>query len=487
MLAEVAELQSSLAAAKGHSWRALLLSRKSVKLNRRAWAILEHSQNKAAIPNRPKRSNEALTDLMSEISISKSSVQYMSTTHTALQGVLLWILVPRLFQGLYRLSEIYSRQGLLPEAQYYSEQCQRIAEAVKADNFKSQSLAQSGNYLVGSRDYGEGLQLLEQAQDVTSSLQRDRHFAALQLYLSRTHTLQGDWCAGESAAALCEQTLEALTSAGSINSLNHQVPISHGIEVQMRQLNLQDKTSAQRPRSTRRLPVKKPVGKSVLQSRSADSASKKVPTIATSTLSRLRGDVLRQRAIIAMYRHDPEMAANLLIESAIHAELTHDHISQELVAARLSLRQGLEEMASDPIFSVLPESTVSHPSTISTGGLLDQSPQKPNVITPPRNRPLKPSVRKPRRSRSPLPANFIELLRQAQDSINKVCMLTATASTTANMHSMTDIMTKTLMMLSATTNSRRYTATSPNFTVYMAGEMLRGFWTLYLLNVCRIE
>ena len=472
MFADVADLQSSLAATKGQISRALLLLRKSVKFNRRAWATLERARSKAAMSNGMIPSHKALTDSISEIAISKSqAMQNTSTSLAALQGVSLWTIVPRLFRSLHSLSEIYAHEGLFPEARYYSEQGQKIAEAVKADAFKSQSIAQLGCHFARSGDYGEGIRLLEQAQHITSSLQRDRHFAALQLRLASLHTSQGEWHAGESAAALCEYTLGALTSANSVEFLTHEVSLIQGLATQMSALNLQEDLPAPRLQTRQRVPAKRPGNKPILHSKPADPASKRVVAVEGSTLSRMRGDALRQRALIALSEHNPELASTLLAESAMHSQLIHDHISQEILAAHLRLRQGLERMVSDPVFGVLPESTVSHPSTRSVGGLSERSPQKPNDMAPPRNQPSKPSVRKLRQSRSPLPTNFIESLYQAQDGINKVCLSATTASTTVNMHSMTDIMGKTLMMLSAINPSKRCNSASPNFAVYMAGKV----------------
>jgi len=475
MLADVAQVQSSLAAAKGQLPKALLLSRKGVKLNRRAWATMERSCSKAPVSNFMKPSDgpiDTLADSISGLSISKP--QAVPTTYAALQAVLFWPLVPRLFRGLHQLSQIYAHEGLFSEARYYCEQGQKIAEAVNAVSLKSQSLAQLGNYFVRSGSREQGAKLLGQAQQTTSFLRRDRHFAALQLHLASMHPPQEQGRLGESAVVLCEQTLDTLMSANYVDSRVHQGPVDKSLNAQITELTLQDNGPTRRPRTKRRLPAKRPGSKPVAEAKSADPANKSGIASEISALSRLKGDVLRQRAFAAMCGRSPESALPLLLEAALHLGLAQDYVSHEVLAARLCLRQGLERMVGDPVFGVLPESTVSHPSTGSLGDRFERSPQKINNITPTRKQPSKAPVRKPRRSRSPLPADYIESLHHAQDGINKICTLATAVGTTTSIHSMADIMAKTLTMLSAITSSEPCNGTSSTFVVYMTGKSIRA-------------
>ena len=475
--ADLAHIQSSIAASKGTHSKALLLSRKSLKLSRRAWAVMERSRSKGAKsdlvePNATNGSIDTLTDSISEMSISKSQeVQTIPSTYAALHGVFFWPLVPRLFRGLHHLSQLYAHEGLFSEARYYSEEGQKIAEAVKAKSLKIQSLTQLGNYFVRSRNFENGVKLLEQAQNTTSLLQRDRHFAELQLHLVSMHASQEEWGCGESAAALCEQTVDTLMSPDFVNSLIHRAPESQNLDAQLNELTLQDNAPARRPQIKRCLPAKRAGSKPIAPAKPANPASKSVQTSEVSTLSRMKGDILRQRAYVAMCGHNRDVASALLTEAAFHIELAQDRVSHQVLAARLFLQQGLERMVSDPVFGVLPESTVSHPSMRSPGDYFERSPQKSIDITPPRNLPVKAPHRKTKQSRSPVPINFIESLHQAQDGINKVCPLAITAGTTASMHSMTDTMAKTLMMLSAIAPSKQCNGTSSTFTVYATGKI----------------
>ncbi len=473
--ADLTHIQSSIAAAKGQLSKALLLSRSSVKLSRRAWAMMERSRSKAAKSGLMKLNAkigliDPLSDSISEMSISRSQeIQTVPSTYAALQGVFFWPLVPRLFRGLHHLSKLYAHEGLFSEARYYSQEGQKVAEAVKAKPLKIRSLTQLGNYFVRSGSFENGVKLLEQAQNTTSLLQRDRYFAELQLYLVSMHVSQKEWGSGESAAVLCEQTVDTLMSPDFVDSLIHRAAESQSLDGQMNEMTLQDNAPA--PQIKRRLPAKKPGRKPVAPAKPAYPASTGVPTSEVSILSRMKGDILRQRALIAMCGHNRDVASALLIEAAVHIELAQDRVSHQVLAARLCLQQGLERMVSDPVFGVLPESTVSHPSTRSPGDRFERDPQKTIDITPPRNLPLKAPLRKTKRSRSPMPTNFVESLHQAQDGINKVCPLAITAGTTASMHSLTDTMAKTLMMLSAIAPSKQCNSTSSTFIVYATGKI----------------
>ena len=476
LCADVAYANSATASAKGQFPKALLQLRRSVKLSRRAWATLEHSQSKSTIPDGVKAKlsydfSDTLTEMGSEMSIPKSQVvQTVTTTYVALQSAPFWSLVPRLFRGLHGLSQIYAHEGLVSEARYYSEESQRIAEAVNADSLKSQSLSQLGNHAVRSGSSEQGAKLLEKAYRTASSLQRDKHFVTLQLHLMSMYASKEEWRSAESAAAVCEQTLGTLLSPAFIDGLIHQGPETQSLDDQMNELTVQDKEPARQPQVKRRLPAAKKHGsKPVIQAKPAVAASKSATACEISTLSRLKGDILRQRACVAIHGHKPDLAQNLLLEAAKYIEMAKDRVFHEVLSSRLLLQQGLERIVSDPVFGVLSESTVSHPSTRYLGDRSERSPQKMYDITPPRNRALKATVRKARRSRSPVPANFIEPLHHAQDGINRIYMLATTAGTVASVHSTTDVMVKTLMMLSAITQSKPCNATSPTFAFYIIG------------------
>ena len=489
MCADVAYVSSSIAAGNGQFSKALLLSRRSVKLNRRAWATLERSQSKSITSDylRSKLLDDAtdmLTNSVSEMSISNSqAVQTITTTYVALQGVPFWSLVPRLFRCLHHLSQIYAHEGLFSEAQYYSEESQKIAEAVNARYLKSQSLTQLGSYVVRSGSSEQGAKILEQACDTTSSLRRDRHFIVLQLHLMRMYASKKDWRSAESAAALCEQTLGNILSSAFIDGLIHQTPVNRSLDDQMNGLTLQDKEPPRRPQVKRRLPAKSFGSKPVAQAKPAVATNKSVAACEISTLSRMKGAILRQRACAAMYGQKPDLAQGLLLEAAKCIDLAKDRVFHEVLGSRLLLQQGLERMANDPVFGILPESTISHPSTRYLGDLSERSPQKPNNITPPRNRALKALARKTRRSRSPMLFRFIESLHQAQDTINRIYMLATTAGSTTSVHSTTDIMIKTLMMLSAITQSKPCNASSSTFAVYMIGMIHQASFSWPLLMI----
>lgn len=472
MFADIAHVQSLLAAAKGHYSQSLLYARQSVKLNHRAWAILERPRTEAinlGVPKPSAKDFDTLSDSMSEISISKpKAAQTLSTTYAALGGAAFWSLVPRLFHSVQHLSEVFAHGGLFPEARYYSEQGMKIADAVHASNFKSQSLGLLSNHLVRSGDFEEGASLIDQAGNA-ASLQRDQYFATLYMYLASKHLSQGDWRSAETACIIAQETVEKLTSTHFVDGLIYEAPIRKDLDVQMSELVLEECVPSQRRQTKPRLPATRPVSKPIKVTTAKDLGSKRACASEMSQLFRMKCELLRQRAFIAMSSNNLEMASGHLIDAVTELGVSRDTVAQGTLSSRLCHRQALEKMAADPVFGVLPESTVALPSTNSVGNIQDRSPKSSVSITPPRKLQTKAVVKRTKQMYSPPNDDFVDLLRKAHDGLNAIYVRARTTDSTTAVHSVTDIMAKTLLMLSATTPCRTKNSASPTFVVYVTG------------------
>ena len=479
MTADAYYVCSLLAAAEGQPFEALLFARLCVKNCHRAWAILERSQNridgvvrKGAIESE----NDPLVDGMSELSIS-ASTENTSTPYSMLSGVAFWTLVPRIFRGLNHLSLLFSYNGLYPEVRYYLQQGQKIAKAAEAASLNSQATALLGNYLIHSGDADEGVLQVQQAEKLVSGYSRDRHYARLQLFLATHHTKQGEWRAGESAIRVAKSIIQNLVTKSFVNNLVQKKSTAAALEIEMSVLTLEDTKSSRPPQGRQQQTIsKRPQKKPVAQRDSPKASLEEAPAIEVIALHRMRGEIVQGRIYAKMSEGDLDAAASMLNETNAQSCGQQDIVLQALLASRVRFRQGLEHFVSDPVFCVIPESTISCPAIkASTSERQDKqnkssSPPKKRGATSSKSVAGKASARKIKPRSLSLAKDRGNFLRLAQDEISNVFKSAMISSSTAIVHEISDVLGKVLVVLSAVSSAGSRPSISPGVLLYFLGE-----------------
>lgn len=479
MTADANYVHSLLAIAEGQPSKALFFARLCVKNCHRSWAILERSQNRVdgAVRKGPMESeNDPLADGMSELSIS-ASIENTSTPHAILCGVAFWTLVPRIVRGLSHLSRLFSYNGLYPEVRYYLQQGQKIAKAVEAASLSSRTTGLLGNYLIRSGGVDEGVLLVQQAKDLVSALPRDRHYASLQLFLANHHIKQGDLRAGESAIGVAESIIQNMVAKSFVDSLVQRRSTAATLEIDLSALTLQEAKPARPPQNRQRHTVsKRPQSKSVAQRDYSKSLPEEAPAVEVFALHRMKGEIIRGRIYAKLSEGGFDAAASLLSQTNAHSRDQQDLVLQALLASRVRFRQGLEHFVSDPVFCVIPESTISCPAVQASNSDRQDKQNKPS--SPPKNRSATSSksatgkaLAKNIKPRSlSLAKDHAQFLRLAQDEISNVFRLATTSSSTAIVHEISDVLGKVLIVLSVVSLASSISSISPGVLSYFLGE-----------------
>lgn len=480
MLADANYAYSLMATAKGSISEAFLYARQNVKLNYRSWAILEHRHGKLDISSHAAKSqandDEAIVDQLSTSIATSQNSLVVPKASLPQQAARFWNLVPRLFRGLVHLSQLYANEGLLQESRYYIEQAQKTAAAVDAFRLKVHSLAVHGNYLTRCGEVGKGLSLLKQAEEAALDFHKDQYMVLLYSYMAGSYALQGEPNSEAQATETAENVLEHLMKRSFIERLNHQINSETSLELKMDQMTLSEAPPSRlqhaKPKASSKAPGDKPTGKVKAPQLNQDTSY----VADALLLTRMKAANLRQRAQAALRGNKLNLVASLLLDIAEFPGIPQDRILLTILKAHFYLRQAQESMAADPVFCVLPESTVSYPSIASSRSrqetnLLERGPVERQATSPSKKAPAKGSLRKPKLAAKPATSNFLELLDQTQESLTSVCSVAKTACSTASIHAMMDVLTKTLMMLSAVTISRPIVTANSTFAVYSMGKL----------------
>ena len=487
LIADAYYVYSSLAAAEGLSANAIYLSRLSVRYLQRAWAYLERSRNRSdkSLQNCPGVSEkESLAEAISKLSLSERPSDHggIASCGPTLHAAAFWKLVARLFRGLTKTSSLFAAHGLIPEVRYYLQQSQMIAKAACAPCLLGQYFALLGQQSTLSGEIDEATSLLQQAEANLSSMQPDRHYAMLQVFLGTYHTRSRNFEASGLAFALAEKTISSLTNRSFLNRLICKETKTEDFELEMSGLTLQKaKTSRQTPKCQGRLNSKKNSTKSLPDHEASTSLVKDIPAIEMIGLNHVRGEIIRRRINSSIREGNLEVAASLLEAARDHTYGHQCAVLQALLTSQLHFRQALEGLASDPVLCVIPESTVSCPSIkfSSDGkrrpGPVDACPASIDSASSKlqRNRGMSKVLRiKGQGVAKP----ELDLLRLAQKAMSDVLSLARQVSSTSVLHEVSDALGNILITLSASPTSTLTLGNpiSASLLVYVLGTFLKA-------------
>ena len=487
LIADVFYVYSSLAAAEGLSANAIYLARLSVRNLQRAWAYLERSRNRndRNLQGGPAASEkESLVDAISKFSLSERPLDHGGTASpiSALHAAAFWKLVARLFRGLTQTSLLFAAHGLIPEVRYYLQQSQMIAKAACAPCLLGQHFALLGQQSTRSGEIDEATSLFQQAEANLSSMQPDRNYAMLQVFLGTYHSRSQDFHASGLAFAAAEKTIQSLISRSFLNRLICKESKAEDLDLGMSALTLQEaKTSHQTPRRRGRITSKKNSTKSSTDHEASTSLVKGIPAIEVIGLNRLRGELIRRRIHSSIREGNLEVAASMLEAARDHTYGHQCAVLQAILTSQLYFRQALERLASDPVLCVIPESTVSCPSIKSSiEGKRRQGPVNASSASTDsassrlqRNR----SISKTSRTKAQCVAKpEVDLLRLAQEAMSDVFSLARQVSSTSTLHNISDVLGNILITLSASpiSTSALGNPVSANLLLYVLGTFLKS-------------
>ena len=480
LVADACYLLSLTAQAEGKIAETLFYARMSVKNYNQSWTILAHRYNandRIAREISPETVNDSSMQSMSELAISECQPKdEKATLYSALRSVDFWRLVPRLFQGLIHLSSVYARFGLIPEVLYYLGQARKIAEAVHAPGLIARCCALMGRYRVCQGETVEGASLLRHVEQLLPSMQHDRNFVVVQSMLASSLTQDRETEAAEATFAVAEKLLEQLTTAKFLDSLIDDLLKVDDLDKQMQLLNLEE---AQPPRQTKsgRSASKKPSTKLAVQQKPSRPAQEVIPVIERTALNQLKGEICRAHVSTLLSKGLVDRAAALVEKAAVYPCDQGGVVLQTLLTSRIHFLQGLDNLATDPVLCVLHESTISCPSISVSGGLMRRSNVSHKPIAGTKHTvPVNPRTNhsaKKSRARSPSIARpEAESLRLVHVGLRDVLQLARQVSSTMTIHEITDILGKTLAILSAAPSSPSRKSVPASLIAYVLGTSL---------------
>lgn len=479
LVAEMALLQSRSAAASHQPYEALLFARFGVKIYEQIWSILERRSSRAEELERSladEAASESITGSLSNLNVSEQSSTFSSCTQSErLYSASFWPVTPRLLDGLLLLSSRYAHASLGPQASYYLDKAQRIAEATHSNYWRGLVNAAQCQFHFRSGNLQQATAVIDVAQaspTVTdlASLTMQAHVAAVNLKI-------GNFQGASKAFLSLKGMLRSLRTRKEVNRLSRQpVAASGQIDALVASVGKMDlgramKTTNEKAQiSATSSKSRSNVAKPRVSLQQSPESSDTIPDCDVLPLLRAERHSCYEQAMASVATDHLDLATSLLEESDTFSPDDQSRILQALVRAEINLRRGLQHLVTHPVLSMFAESAISHPSVIRLDRNLEASTATDNVPRSGRQMQTRKAVVRTKQNAHSIEEQYCQLLQAAQKHVVNILKLAQKASSIALLHHMLDLLSRTMITLNALPASSHLSSVSSLFLVFVTGN-----------------
>ncbi|KAL8783021.1 MAG: hypothetical protein Q9213_004918 [Squamulea squamosa] len=457
VVADVASLCSQLAVRQGHPSKALLFARQSLRIAHQTWKTTAKRQKFSRDHGPDLERKDDMKVLVGSTAEAMVSDDDRGPRGSAIcnKAPMFWCLVPRLHRAFLQVANLYTAEGMLAEAKYYLERSHKFAEDISASGLLGQSLVQLADILTRSEDYKGANIKLDLASKLYSSLENDQQIINYYVTLSKYQLAKGHFSDAEQTCVHAEAMLQRFLAAALTKEDYVRRSDVDSLQRQLSRFTLGE-DAASRPVSKKRITVKAPSGKVSQpgkETKTPYASSCDAPVSSSLSFTSLKNDILRQQVMLALRGDKLERMDDLLAEAATRPCTPQETVFYAIVGAELSLKRGLSAINGDPVFCVLPESTVCLPSVLPSGVSCSSNPPKIKPVKtikgPGKSVTVSAVGTKMQASTEYGSERLSHHFRQAQLDSSKVYEIARTSSTTASLHRISKLLTETLVILSA--------------------------------------
>ncbi|GAB1320720.1 separin protein [Madurella fahalii] len=446
LVANACYLYSILALERGDSHHALVYARESVRTLFQDWVKLESQ----LAPKPTVEQNQA-----DDHSVDLSAMELKMETQRQDPGPEFW----RLFYGLYRnifwLSSVYAHLGMFQETMYYAEQALKMAETVGSEFYNAQCSAWIGSLSWKAAKAEKSLEMLQQAAALLPDDDRSYSAATLACQISSMYLSQNNLDGAELLLAKAEAIVGNLVVP---NPSADEAIAATVVENKMAKLNIAEKPGRGARKTTRQAPAKRTARQPAKTKAKATVAPKPVAPVEDAQLAKLRAAILVQKAASMLSRKEWAEAQSVLGEAAAASKASNVLPMRQVTMASCLLGMSMEQMAQDPVFSVIQDSTISFPALSGADK------------TAPARSPIKSSS--PRKARSAAAASqrevasetaprlYVEHLREAHDYLLEAHSVAALSGDASLIHKISGMLQNVGLFLTAMSTKAKATTHS---------------------------
>ncbi|KAL6697582.1 peptidase family C50 domain-containing protein [Trichoderma pleuroticola] len=331
-------LQSIVTLQAGDIQDALSLVKTSVRMLTHNWTKLE-----AALEADQKSVDMSLSD------INNSSTD-LTSSKGKVAGPRFWTLASPLIRSLLHISSVYAHIGMFQETVYYAESAWKIAESTQSSLYKAQVAIWTGSVYLKAGKLPKALTTFQEAEE---QLPHDTCSARVRFARQLGEFY---WEIGEDEKAaeflkMAEETARLLSSAeDEYDSDTIEEPAAE----------------ARTTRSTRATKTKAPAApkpsKRVTAKSKAATPADIVQLPKDIYYASLHAAIILSRTLGLIYQKDWASALEALEQLKDLPKLVGVLSQEQVMTAESLIGHSMEQMISDPVFSVMQDSTISFPA-----------------------------------------------------------------------------------------------------------------------------
>ncbi|KAF3910152.1 Separin [Arthrobotrys entomopaga] len=457
-------VSSLLALDKGSINSSIAFAKRSLRLIQRAWAGLE------ALAKHKSQNN------------ADSGILTYTTTVAALSGPFLWPIVRFIYDILVHIATLYLHQGMQREALYYIQEAQHVAEAVDSKSLLFHILSIVGDLHIRLGMLEEGEERLKQATVLKEQLlEKGKELVSFDCTLGIMYRKNKSWARELDAYNNAEKTLETLMN-GQEPKLEDKVfgDITERI-ANLQLAEVESKPKGRAPKSTasaksRTIPKAASKANSKAAAKAPVSKGQQVAAASSTNqcagLDKLRGDVLRLKAINLAIQQKWDLAQSLLNETANSSLGSREVVAQRLAVTRSSLLQALAAIEEDDEFHTLQETAIVIPSVASVK-TIEAAPAKPGKRTP-KKAPI--VIKEAKEEEAMPPSRAALLLNDARDNMLGVQALAASVCPTTTLNLLSAMLGEVICLLAAIASDAGMAKTIPainSLELYRSVSLIR--------------
>ncbi|KAK4163434.1 Separin [Cladorrhinum sp. PSN259] len=434
LVANACYLLSVLALERGDSHHALVYSRESVRAIFAEWVKMEGQL--AAKISSPEN------DTSVDMSTADMTLQHKSQS----PGPAFWKMFNGLFRNTLQISSIYAHLGMFQETMYYAEQAMKIAKSVDSEFYNSQCAAWIGSVSWKAANASKSLEMLQQATALLPEEERSYLSATLACQISAMYASQNNMEGAELLLAKAEAIMGKLRGPDQVAVVREK----------MEELQIQEKPArGVRKTVARKAPVKKTAAASKAVKGKAVAAAPQEPEPAPedAQLAKLRASILVQKAASMLKQKEWAEAQAVLTEATAASKASDLLPARQLAMASCLLGMSMEQMANDPVFSVIQDSTISFPALSGAEKSAVEALASPVKKS-------RGAATKGGQAQETTPELYVEHLRQAHDYLLEAHSIAAKSGDSILVHRISSLLQHVALILTATTTKSRATTHS---------------------------
>ncbi len=475
--ADIFYMYSQLRHETGPQHEALLFAKRSVYLLQRVWTSLESKISEAKKLEQSTTSEASVTSLNEDFSgmiISSSDVRGVSKCEEMIHhGPIFWPLVPRLYRASLHLSRLLYYNGMFQDAVFQAEQAHKLAEGVSAESLVAQSLVNKGDYIVRADDFDAGGALLERADTLYQKLDKSLELALHHCSRGHLYRLQSQWGTEFGAYDRAEKILDSLACSSSILSPSQAAENAGPQNVSKSARNMIYSSNGGPNQPARAAPKAGP--KRVPRKRTVNALSKELDASTSEhclLLQVCKDGVLRRKAESLLAQGILEDAARILSGLEVSRGSFETRAQQRTLFIQKLVVEALGSMATDSVFSMLPEATISFPAIVQATRRPSSGSNRNRIIdfTPPkRSTAGAASPQKGVTSKANFKNNFEDLLCQALDQSSEMRRIAVNLCPGTTLRQVCSASTTVSMFLSSVKSENYKRSLHPSSVAYSIG------------------